>query len=47
MSYRYERYFDTDAANVDIDAILGLTTLGLMDNNFNAHQVSFLYKKSF
>lgn len=47
LSYRYERYFDTDAANVDIDAILGLTTLGLMDNNFNAHQVSFLYKKSF
>jgi len=46
LSYRYERYFDTDAANVKINVIPGMITLGDINHNYNAHQVmlSFTYK---
>ncbi|NKF52799.1 MtrB/PioB family outer membrane beta-barrel protein, partial [Shewanella sp. WXL01] len=46
LSYRYERYFDTDPANVEINGIPGMITLGDINHNYNAHQVmlSFTYK---
>ena len=46
LSYRYERYYDTDAAVVDVDSISGLVTLGDINHDYNAHQVmlSFSYK---
>lgn len=46
LSYRYERYFDTDAANVGANDIPGMITLGDINHNYNAHQVmlSFTYK---
>lgn len=37
--YRYERYYDTDYADVSVDAIPGLKTLGNLDSNYNAHQL--------
>lgn len=45
VSYRYERYFDTDGSDVGIDAVTGLTTLGVLNHNYNAHQLmlSFSY----
>ena len=46
LSYLYERYYDTDDAQVAVDAITGLTTLGKLDHNYNAHllMLSFSYK---
>ncbi|MGI2066361.1 MtrB/PioB family decaheme-associated outer membrane protein [Shewanella sp. MF08487] len=46
LTYRYERYFDTDAANVGVNDIPGMITLGDINHNYNAHQVmlSFTYK---
>ncbi|MCL1142845.1 MtrB/PioB family decaheme-associated outer membrane protein [Shewanella gaetbuli] len=46
ITYRYERYFDTDAANVGVNDIPGMITLGDINHNYNAHQVmlSFTYK---
>ena len=46
LTYRYERYFDTDAANVGVNDIAGMITLGDIDHNYNAHQVmlAFTYK---
>ncbi|MCG9729527.1 MtrB/PioB family decaheme-associated outer membrane protein [Shewanella sp. Isolate13] len=46
LSYRYERYYDTDAAVTHINNIPGLVTLGDINHNYNAHQVmlSFSYK---
>ncbi|QSX33852.1 MtrB/PioB family decaheme-associated outer membrane protein [Shewanella avicenniae] len=46
LSYRYERYYDTDDAQVDVDAISGLTTLGKLEHNYNAHllMLSVSYK---
>ncbi len=45
LTYRYERYFDTDGNEVGIDAVTGLTTLGVLNHNYNAHQLmlSFSY----
>ncbi|MFV7785591.1 MtrB/PioB family decaheme-associated outer membrane protein [Shewanella marisflavi] len=45
VTYRYERYFDTDAANVGVNDIPGMITLGDINHNYNAHQVmlSFTY----
>lgn len=46
LTYRYERYFDTDAANVGVNDIAGMITLGDINHNYNAHQVmlAFTYK---
>ena len=46
LGYQYERYYDTDNAQVDVNAINGLTTLGKLNHNYNAHQVmlSFSYQ---
>ncbi|MFC3188114.1 MtrB/PioB family decaheme-associated outer membrane protein, partial [Shewanella intestini] len=46
LTYRYERYVDTDSAQVGINDIAGMTTLGDINHNYNAHQVmvSFNYK---
>lgn len=46
LGYQYERYYDTDNAQVDVNAIDGLTTLGKLNHNYNAHQVmlSFSYQ---
>ncbi len=46
LGYQYERYYDTDNAQVDVSAINGLTTLGKLNHNYNAHQVmlSFSYQ---
>ncbi|MBR9729595.1 MtrB/PioB family decaheme-associated outer membrane protein [Shewanella intestini] len=46
LTYRYERYFDTDAATVGVNDIPGMITLGDINHNYNAHQVmlSFTYK---
>ncbi|TKB57408.1 MtrB/PioB family decaheme-associated outer membrane protein [Ferrimonas aestuarii] len=46
LDYRYERYYDTDYANVATDAIGGLTTLGELDHNYNAHLVMLTYSLS-
>ncbi|WP_299797988.1 MtrB/PioB family decaheme-associated outer membrane protein [uncultured Shewanella sp.] len=45
LSYQYERYYDTDAAQVATNAVPGLTTLGELNHDYNAHQVmlSFSY----
>lgn len=46
LSYRYERYYDTDAASTGIVSIPGLITLQDINHDYNAHQVmlSFSYK---
>ncbi|WP_028763655.1 MtrB/PioB family decaheme-associated outer membrane protein [Shewanella colwelliana] len=46
ISYRYERYFDTDPSIVGVNAIPGLVTLGDINHDYNAHQVmlSFTYQ---
>ena len=46
LGYQFERYYDTDNAQVDVNAIDGLTTLGKLNHNYNAHQVmlSFSYQ---
>lgn len=46
LTYRYERYFDTDSANVGVNDIPGMLTLGDINHNYNAHQVmlSFTYQ---
>ncbi|GLP97066.1 MtrB/PioB family decaheme-associated outer membrane protein [Paraferrimonas sedimenticola] len=41
VRYRYERYFSTDAALVDVNQVAGLTTLGRLNRNYNAHQIMF------
>jgi len=45
LAYQYERYYDTDYAQVDVDTISGLITLGDLNHNYNAQQVmlSFNY----
>lgn len=45
LAYQYERYFDTDAAQTGVDTVTGLTTLGIGNHNYNAHQLmlSFSY----
>ena len=46
LSYRYERYYDTDAAVTDVSSVPGLVTLGDINHDYNAHQVmlSFSYR---
>jgi len=46
LAYQYERYYDTDYAQIDVDTVPGLTTLGDLNHNYNAHQVmlSFSYQ---
>lgn len=46
LSYRYERYYDTDAAVIQPGTIPGLVTLGDINHDYNAHQMmlSFSYK---
>ncbi|MCZ4337893.1 MtrB/PioB family decaheme-associated outer membrane protein [Shewanella colwelliana] len=46
LAYQYERYYDTDHAQIDVDTVPGLTTLGDLNHNYNAHQVmlSFSYQ---
>ncbi|MBY5993276.1 MtrB/PioB family decaheme-associated outer membrane protein [Ferrimonas balearica] len=45
LDYRYERYYDTDYADVASDSIPGLITLGDLGHNYNAHllMLSFTY----
>ncbi|MGL4473585.1 MAG: MtrB/PioB family decaheme-associated outer membrane protein, partial [Shewanella sp.] len=45
LAYQFERYFDTDASQMQLDSLTGITTLGMVDNNYNAHQLmlSFSY----
>ncbi|MEC4728740.1 MtrB/PioB family decaheme-associated outer membrane protein [Shewanella sp. D64] len=45
LSYQYERYYDTDGAQMGINTVPGLTTLGELNHDYNAHQVmlSFSY----
>lgn len=45
LSYQYERYYDTDYADVGVDAVPGLVTLGNLNHNYNAHllMLSFSY----
>ncbi|QQX79861.1 MtrB/PioB family decaheme-associated outer membrane protein [Shewanella sp. KX20019] len=45
LAYQYERYYDTNYAQIDVDTVPGLTTLGDLNHNYNAHQVmlSFSY----
>jgi MtrB/PioB family decaheme-associated outer membrane protein len=46
LAYQYERYYDTDYAQIDVNTVPGLTTLGSLNHNYNAHQVmlSFSYQ---
>ncbi|MFQ6371620.1 MtrB/PioB family decaheme-associated outer membrane protein [Shewanella sp. YIC-542] len=46
LSYRYERYYDTDDAITDVGRIPGVVSLGDINHNYNAHQVmlSFSYQ---
>ncbi|WP_351088317.1 MtrB/PioB family decaheme-associated outer membrane protein [Shewanella sp. S1-49-MNA-CIBAN-0167] len=46
LAYQYERYYDTDNAQIDVNTVPGLTTLGNLNHNYNAHQVmlSFSYQ---
>ncbi|WBJ96014.1 MtrB/PioB family decaheme-associated outer membrane protein [Shewanella sp. MTB7] len=46
LSYRYERYYDTDGAVTDVNSVPGLVTLGDINHDYNAHQVmlSFSYR---
>ncbi len=37
LSYQYERYYDTDYAEVSPYAVPGLVTLGELNHNYNAH----------
>ena len=37
LSYQYERYYDTDYAEVSTYAVPGLVTLGELNHNYNAH----------
>ncbi|MCU7988603.1 MAG: hypothetical protein DI594_08385 [Shewanella oneidensis] len=37
LSYQYERYYDTDYAEVSPHAVPGLVTLGELNHNYNAH----------
>jgi MtrB/PioB family decaheme-associated outer membrane protein len=37
LSYQYERYYDTDYAEVSPYAVTGLVTLGELNHNYNAH----------
>ncbi|SDJ25742.1 decaheme-associated outer membrane protein, MtrB/PioB family [Ferrimonas sediminum] len=46
LDYRYERYYDTDYADVAVDAVNGLTTLGDLNHNYNAHQLMLTYSIS-
>ncbi|WP_028114817.1 MtrB/PioB family decaheme-associated outer membrane protein [Ferrimonas kyonanensis] len=46
LDYRYERYYDTDYTDVAVDAVNGLTTLGDLSHNYNAHQLMLTYSIS-
>lgn len=37
LSYQYERYYDTDYAEVSTHAVPGLVALGDLNHNYNAH----------
>ncbi len=37
LSYQYERYYDTDYADVGVNTVPGLVTLGDLNHNYNAH----------
>ncbi|WP_298444111.1 MtrB/PioB family decaheme-associated outer membrane protein [uncultured Ferrimonas sp.] len=39
LNYRYERYYDTDYADVSACTTEGLTPLGNLSSNYNAHQL--------
>ncbi|TKB56594.1 MtrB/PioB family decaheme-associated outer membrane protein [Ferrimonas aestuarii] len=42
-NYRYERYYDTDYAEVGNGVIPGLTTLGNLASDYNAHQLMLTF----
>ena len=46
LAYQYERYYYTAYAQIDVNTVPGLTTLGSLNHNYNAHQVmlSFSYQ---
>ncbi|MBY5991035.1 MtrB/PioB family decaheme-associated outer membrane protein [Ferrimonas balearica] len=44
LDYLYERYQDTDYAEVGIDSVSGLTSLGYQGHNYNAHMVMLSFK---
>lgn len=44
--YRYERHYDTDYRNLAVDTISGLSTLGEMDSDYNAHQLMVTFSHS-
>ncbi|AZG74924.1 MtrB/PioB family decaheme-associated outer membrane protein [Shewanella livingstonensis] len=39
LTYRYERYYDTDDAQMSLDEPASVITLGELNHNYNAHQV--------
>ncbi|MCL1067386.1 MtrB/PioB family decaheme-associated outer membrane protein, partial [Shewanella olleyana] len=39
LTYRYERYYDTDDAQMTPDQVPGMVTLGELNHNYNAHQI--------
>ncbi|MBW3138456.1 MtrB/PioB family decaheme-associated outer membrane protein [Ferrimonas balearica] len=44
LDYMYERYQDSDYAEVGVSAVPGLTTLGYWGHNYNAHMVMVSFK---
>lgn len=46
INYHYERYYDTDYANVAVNAVNGLITLSDLDHNYTAHQLMLNYSIS-
>lgn len=47
LDYQYERYYETDYAEVEFNAVPGLITLGELNHNYNAHQLTLSYKYLF
>ncbi|MEZ9539259.1 MtrB/PioB family decaheme-associated outer membrane protein [Shewanella sp. 10N.286.51.B8] len=39
LTYRYERYYDTDDAQISPNEVPGMVTLGELNHNYNAHQI--------
>lgn len=39
LTYRYERYYDTDDAQMSLDETTSFITLGELNHNYSAHQV--------
>ncbi|WP_144214387.1 MtrB/PioB family decaheme-associated outer membrane protein [Shewanella donghaensis] len=39
LTYSYERYYDTDDAQISPDEVPGMVTLGELNHNYNAHQI--------